>query len=85
VVVYRMAENGFTRMPVVGRAKRKFLDPLSFPHLHAVHPLSAALQRMGTHLDVLPVVSRADIHKMEGVVMLNDVLDSYGWGPAAWD
>src|SRR5207245_8119758 len=26
----------------------------------------------------LPVVSRADVHKLEGVVTLRDVLDSYG-------
>jgi hypothetical protein len=30
------------------------------------------------HLDVLPVVHRADIHKLEGVVTLQDVLKAYG-------
>jgi CIC family chloride channel protein len=30
------------------------------------------------HVDVLPVVNRADIHKLEGIVTLRDVLDSYG-------
>jgi hypothetical protein len=30
------------------------------------------------HLDVLPVVNRAEIHKLEGVVMLREVLDAYG-------
>jgi CBS domain-containing protein len=30
------------------------------------------------HLDLLPVVNRADLHKLEGVVTLRDVLDSYG-------
>jgi CBS domain-containing protein len=30
------------------------------------------------HLDVLPVVHRADLHKLEGVVTLPDVLDAYG-------
>jgi CIC family chloride channel protein len=38
-----------------------------------------------TQLDVLPVVSRADIHKMEGVVTLKDVLDFYGLGPSCRD
>jgi len=62
------------------------VDPISFPHLHVDHPLSAALERMGaSHLDVLPVVSRADIHQMEGVVTLQDVWDSYGFGPANRD
>jgi predicted transcriptional regulator len=30
------------------------------------------------HLDVIPVVSRADIHKLLGVVTLKDVLQAYG-------
>jgi len=31
-----------------------------------------------THTDLLPVVSRADIHQLLGVVRLHDVLKSYG-------
>jgi len=51
----------------------------TFPHLHPDQPLSLALERMGaTELDLLPVVSRADVHKMEGVVTLGDVLGAYG-------
>jgi CIC family chloride channel protein len=54
-------------------------DSADFPHLHADHPLSLALERMGaTHLDVLPVVNRADVHKLEGIVTLEDVLEVYG-------
>jgi CIC family chloride channel protein len=54
-------------------------DSLEFPHVHADHPLHLALERLSkSHLDLLPVVSRADIHKLEGVVTLRDVLDSYG-------
>jgi hypothetical protein len=38
-----------------------------------------ALDRMGTsHLDLLPVVNRANVHQLEGIVTLQDVLDSYG-------
>jgi CBS domain-containing protein len=45
----------------------------------ADHPLHLALERMSKyHLDVLPVVHRADIHKLEGVVTLQDVLSAYG-------
>jgi len=33
VVVYRMAEKGFTRMPVVDRATRKFLGLISLDDL----------------------------------------------------
>jgi len=63
------------------RALREFLAPGEFPHLHVDHPLSLALERMGaTHLDVLPVVNRADVHKLEGIVTLQDVLNVYGFG-----
>jgi CIC family chloride channel protein len=63
-----------------GRTLGQFIDRAEFPHLHADHPLSVALERMGaTHLDVLPVVSRADVHKMEGIVTLQDVLNFYGF------
>jgi chloride channel protein, CIC family len=66
------------------RSLREFLALGEFPHLHLDHPLSLALERMGaTHLDVLPVVSRADVHKLEGIVALQDVLNLYGFGGAA--
>jgi chloride channel protein, CIC family len=65
------------------RRLKEFVDVHEFPHLHGDHPLSVALERMGTtHLDVLPVVSRADVHKLEGVVTLHDVLSFYGFGDA---
>jgi chloride channel protein, CIC family len=55
------------------------VDALAFPHIHADQGLDLALQRMGAdHLDILPVVNRADVHKLEGVVTLHDVLDAYG-------
>ena len=54
-------------------------DSLEFPHVHADHPLHLALERMSnSHVDILPVVNRADVHRLEGVVTLRDVLDSYG-------
>ena len=50
-----------------------------FAHLHADQTFDMALQRMGSgRLDVLPVVSRANLHEMLGVVRLRDVLDAYG-------
>jgi chloride channel protein, CIC family len=62
----------------------KFVAPHDFPHLHVDHPLSLALERMGvSHLDVLPVVSRADIQRLEGIVTLQDVLNFYGFGGTA--
>jgi CIC family chloride channel protein len=57
------------------------VNPLAFPHLHPDHDLHLALERMGaSHLDVLPVVSRANIHDLLGIVTLDDVLGSYGVG-----
>jgi CIC family chloride channel protein len=59
----------------------ELVDPRDFPHVHADHSLHFALERMGAaQLDTLPVVSRADVHKLEGIVSLQDVLDSYGIG-----
>ena len=50
-----------------------------FPHVHSDQGLDLALDRMGTNrIELLPVVSRADVHKLEGVVTLRDVLASYG-------
>ena len=43
------------------------------------HSLAMALDRMGANqLDVLPVVNRANVHKLEGIVTLQDVLRLYG-------
>jgi len=58
------------------------VDARIFPHVHADQGLDLALDRMGSnHVDILPVVSRADVHKLEGIVTLRDVLDSYGVSP----
>jgi CIC family chloride channel protein len=50
-----------------------------YPFVHPDHSLSLALQRMGaTDVNVLPVVSRANVREMFGVVALPDVLSAYG-------
>src|SRR5882724_6713373 len=55
------------------------LAPDSFPHLHRDHTIAQALDRMAaSRMDLLPVVSRANIHQIEGVVTLSDVLSHYG-------
>ncbi len=60
----------------------KLVEVLVFPHVHPDQGLDLALERMGANqIDILPVVNRADIHKLEGVVTLRDVLGSYGVGP----
>lgn len=55
---------------------------LNFPHVHSDQSLDLALERMGANqLDVLPVVNRANVHELEGIVTLGDVLESYGVSP----
>jgi chloride channel protein, CIC family len=50
-----------------------------YPFVHADHPASYALERMGSNgADAIPVVSRANIHQMFGIVRLNDILTKYG-------
>ena len=59
-------------------------DSLEFPHVHPDHPLHLALERMSkAHIDILPVVNRADVYRLEGVVTLRDVLQVYG-ADEAW-
>ncbi len=67
-----------------GAAKQlgELVDARAFPHVHTDQLLDLALERMGTaRLELLPVVNRADAHKLEGIVTLRDVLGSYGVGP----
>ena len=53
--------------------------PLDFPHVHPDQGLDLALERMGANqIEILPVVNRADVHKLEGILTLRDVLDAYG-------
>ena len=62
-----------------GQRLGKTVSALSFPHVHSDQSLEVALERLGAnHLDVLPVVNRANIHKLEGVVTLQSVLHAYG-------
>jgi CIC family chloride channel protein len=55
------------------------LDAVVFPHVHPDQGLDLALERMGANqIELLPVVNRADVHKLEGIVTLRDVLNAYG-------
>jgi CIC family chloride channel protein len=57
----------------------EIVDPLTFPHVHLDQGLDLALERMGENqIEILPVVSRADIHELKGIVTLQDVLNAYG-------
>ena len=56
-------------------------DPTAadFPHVHPDHSLHLALERLGANkLEVLPVVSRANVRELLGLVVLDDILRAYG-------
>jgi mRNA-degrading endonuclease YafQ of YafQ-DinJ toxin-antitoxin module len=73
-VIRRNCDEGKTEETLLS-----LLDAIEFPHVHTDHALHIALERMSSaHIDILPVVNRADVHKLEGIVTLRDVLDSYG-------
>jgi CIC family chloride channel protein len=57
----------------------EIVDPMHFPHVHSDHGLDLALERMGTsQVEILPVVNRGNVHKVEGIVTLQDLLNAYG-------
>jgi CIC family chloride channel protein len=66
-------------------SERKLADMVpggTFPHVHSDQGLDVALERMGANqIEILPVVSRADVHRLEGMVTLRDVLNAFGVGP----
>ena len=87
LVTDRRGVVGVVNLPTLERERAeggaKHLEELVagtiFPHVHADQELDLALERMGANqIEILPVVSRADVHKLEGIVTLHDVLDSYG-------
>src|ERR1700678_2450706 len=63
---------GLTRLEseqVEGADKKlgELVDAMVFPHVHADQGIDLALERMGAHhIEILPVVNRADVHKLEG-------------------
>lgn len=62
------------------KTMRDLIKPYAdYPYVHSDHPLSYALERMGERgVDVVPVVSRANIRQMYGIVRLADILATYG-------
>ena len=61
------------------KAVRDLIKTDSYPYVHTDHPLGFALERMRhANVDVLPVVSRADIHEICGVITLAQILTGYG-------
>ncbi|HVV47581.1 MAG TPA: chloride channel protein, partial [Bryobacteraceae bacterium] len=68
-----MAPDGVkTAGDLIGRAA-------AFPHVYLDHPVSYALEQMRKGgVDMLPVVSRASIHEMIGVIGFREILEAYG-------
>jgi CIC family chloride channel protein len=55
-------------------------DLRRIPHVHDDQLLDLALERMGAAgVSVLPVVSRLDVRRLEGIVSLPDVMRVYGF------
>jgi chloride channel protein, CIC family len=62
-----------------GRLLVNLVKTVNVPHVFTDQPLYMALERMSKfHLDLLPVVHRADTHSLLGVVTLQDLLEAYG-------
>ncbi len=60
---------------------RESVSAEAFPHVHVDQPVEMVLQRMGrAHLDVLPVVSRTNVHELLGVIALADLPAAYSGG-----
>jgi CIC family chloride channel protein len=76
-----ITRNQVETAPATAATIKDLLGTHDYPFIHGDHPASVALERMGSHgIDAIPVVSRANIHQMFGVVRLNDVLAKYGVG-----
>ncbi len=58
---------------------RDLIQPDTYPYVHPDHPLGFALERMrNANVDVLPVVSRANIRELCGVISQKQILQEYG-------
>lgn len=61
------------------------VDPMTFPHVHPDQGLDVALEHMGVNqIDSLPVVGRANVHELRGILTLQDVLNAYGVARPGW-
>ena len=61
------------------RTVAELVEGTGLLHVHRDQPLEFALERMGAAgIDALPVVARADVRKLLGIVVLRDILSVYG-------
>ncbi len=55
------------------------LQEPTFPHVHEDQPAATALERMSAHhRAILPVVDRANVRWLKGIVDFDDLIESYG-------
>jgi CIC family chloride channel protein len=79
-----MLRNADLQKAALDKSAGKTLDEVlrgapEFPHVHPDHSLGLALERMGAaDVRVLPVVNRANVRELVGVVVLDDILSAYG-------
>jgi CIC family chloride channel protein len=80
VLSHKMLEEA-ARQGGAGKHLMELIATVEFVHVHPDHSLAVALERLGaSRLDILPVVSRANVRQLEGIVTLQDVLGLYGVG-----
>jgi CIC family chloride channel protein len=81
------AANGYAAKNIRELFRQQFQDAplhLDSAHVHPDHTLSLALERMGSNgLRTLPVVSRANVRQLLGIVLLDDILDFFGVNQSA--
>jgi chloride channel protein, CIC family len=79
VSLERAVAAGRSDQPLVTLLPSRHTDTSGWPHVHPDQSLTVALDHMGTmQCNVLPVVSRANIHQLLGIVTLQDILATYG-------
>ncbi len=65
-----------------GPTESEATDLDSFPHVHGDQAMEIALERMShSHIAMLPVLDRADVRRVRGIVLGDDILRSYGLPP----
>ncbi len=78
MVVKPRLESVYAENPA-SRSVGELVDDTALLHVHGDQPLEFALERMGAAgVDCLPVVARANVRKLEGIVVLEDIFQVYG-------
>jgi CIC family chloride channel protein len=68
-----------SELMTLGPAESTHNEVEDLPHVHPDHPIELALERMGmANLSVLPVLDRANVHLVRGIVHGDEILRSYG-------